>query len=179
MCTYLKPYSGTYYFRRTVPGDIRHLFPTASGKPRTEWRWSLRVKDREAGKRLLPPYVAKTNAMIDRARQAIRDAAGEVPARQASTVRYPSAVADEMERADLPLRAAPVRGWRGGSTTSNSGCNWRQLWQPTVAKGETVRTSGGIRSAAAVNYGRAPADRIPAVTSILAADTRVRSCCKK
>ena len=101
MCTYLKPYSGTYYFRRTVPGDIRHLFPTASGKPRTEWRWSLRVKDREAGKRLLPPYVAKTNAMIDRARQAMRDAGGEVPAGQAPTVRYSSAVAGEMERASL------------------------------------------------------------------------------
>ena len=101
MCTYLQLHQGTYYFRRSVPDDIRHLFPTASGKPRTEWRWSLRVKDREAGKRLLPPYVAKTNVLIDRARQAILVAAAEVPARQKPTVRYPSAVADDMERASL------------------------------------------------------------------------------
>ncbi len=65
MCTYLQSHQGTYYFRRGVPAEIRHLLPTASGKPRTEWRWSLRVKNREAAKRLLPDSIAKTNAWID------------------------------------------------------------------------------------------------------------------
>jgi integrase len=71
MCTYLQPHYGTYYFRRAIPAEIRHLFPTASGKPRTQWRWSLRVKNREDAKRLLPRHVAKTNAWVDQARAAM------------------------------------------------------------------------------------------------------------
>lgn len=109
MCTYLRPYNGTYYFRRSVPAEIRHFFPTASGNPRTEWRWSLRVKDREAAKRLIPPHVAKTNAMIDRARQAMLAAAAEYPAPQKLTVRFPSALADEMELASLEAAEAQYR----------------------------------------------------------------------
>ena len=91
----------TYYFRRSVPKNIRHLFPTDNGKPRTEWVWSLGVKDHEAAKRLVPAMLAKTNEWIDRARQAILVAAAEIPARHTPTVRYPSAVADDLERASL------------------------------------------------------------------------------
>lgn len=108
MCTYLKPYNGMYYFRRAVPADIRHLFPTASGKPRTEWRWSLGVKNREAGKRLLPPYVAQTNAMVDQARQAMLVAA-EAPAWNTPTVRHPPTVVNEMELASLEGAEAQYR----------------------------------------------------------------------
>lgn len=78
MCTYLQPHHGTYYFRRAIHAEIRHLFPTASGKPRTQWRWSLRVKNREDAKRLLPRDVAKTNDWVDQARAAIAAAKVEV-----------------------------------------------------------------------------------------------------
>lgn len=89
-----------YYFRRGVPSDIRHLFPTASGKPRTEWRWSLGVKDREAAKRLLPSNIEKTNQWRDQARAAIARVATE--ARHAPSdvqlIRSQN-IADEMSRA--------------------------------------------------------------------------------
>ena len=78
MCTYLQPHHGSYYFRRAIPAEIRHLFPTVSGKSRTQWRWSLRVKNREDAKRLLPPLVAKTNAWVDQAKAAIASAKLEV-----------------------------------------------------------------------------------------------------
>lgn len=80
MCTYLKPYNGTYYFRRSVPEELRPLFPTSSGKPRTEWRLSLRTKDREEAKRGVPALTAKTNALIDQARAALAAATREASA---------------------------------------------------------------------------------------------------
>lgn len=102
MCTYLQPHHGTYYFRRGIPKDIQHLFPTASGKPRAAWRWSLRVKDREEAKRLLPDCVAKTIAWMDQARKAI--AAAEREAALAPTdaqLASSQVIADQMERDSL------------------------------------------------------------------------------
>lgn len=91
--------NGTYYFRRIVPKDIRHLFPTASGKPRTEWTWSLDVKDRELAKRKLPECLARTNAMIDQARSATAAAVAEVRANPSNAQLVASqAIVDEMER---------------------------------------------------------------------------------
>ena len=78
MSTYLKPYNGTYYFRRVVPEELRPLFPTSTGKPRTEWRVSLRTKDKEQAKRELPAWIAKTNDLIDQARAAMAVAEREV-----------------------------------------------------------------------------------------------------
>lgn len=77
MCTYLQLHHGTYYFRRGVPDDIRHLFLTKTGKPRSEWRWSLRVKDRAEAKRLVPENVIKTDSWIEQARQVAAQAAQE------------------------------------------------------------------------------------------------------
>ena len=105
MCTYLKPYNGIYYFRRTVPDDVRHLFLTATGKPRTEWRCSLRVKDREAAKRLIPPHVTNTNALIDWARQVSLSPAVELRAQQ-KAAHAPSSVIDELDRATLDAATA-------------------------------------------------------------------------
>lgn len=79
MCTYLQQHLGTYYFRRGVPQDIQHLFLTASGKPRTEWRWSLRVKDRSKAKTLIPACVIQAHGLIEEARQAGRSGKGETP----------------------------------------------------------------------------------------------------
>lgn len=98
MCTYLKPYSGTYYFRRIVPEEIRHLFPTSTGKPRTEWRVSLRTKNREEAKRLLPAHVARTNALIDQARVAVARVEQE-PSFERSAASQ--AIIDDMELASI------------------------------------------------------------------------------
>lgn len=68
MCTYLDKVESTYYFRRPVPKDLIGYFATKSGAVRTEWKVSLRVKDREAAKRLVPRYVEETTAAIDEAR---------------------------------------------------------------------------------------------------------------
>ena len=68
MCTHLDKTGSTYYFRRTVPDDLRGHFTTATGKPRTEWKFSLRTKDREEAKRRLRPFVADTDRFIDEAR---------------------------------------------------------------------------------------------------------------
>ena len=64
MSNHLQNRNGTYYFRRVVPDDLRGHFRTANGKPRTEWTWSLRVKDHEAAKRLLPDCLAKTSELF-------------------------------------------------------------------------------------------------------------------
>ena len=102
MCTYLKPYSGTYYFRRIVPEELRPLFPTTSGKPRSEWRVSLHTKDKELAKRKLPAYVSETNDLIDQARAAMAAAAREValaPTDQQLAASH--AIANQMELGSL------------------------------------------------------------------------------
>ena len=53
MCTYLQLHQGTYYFRRGVPAEMQHLFPTATGKPRTAWRWSLGGQESGGGQAAL------------------------------------------------------------------------------------------------------------------------------
>ncbi|WP_271439488.1 DUF6538 domain-containing protein [Pontixanthobacter luteolus] len=99
MCTYLQPHQGGYYFRRGVPKDIQHLFLTASGKPRTVWRWSLRLKDRAQAKLLIPACVIKTDGLITRARAALAEAKDEKPARPTAAQNIASQnVADEMQR---------------------------------------------------------------------------------
>jgi len=65
MCTHLDKTGSTYYFRRPVPKDLIGQFTTSSGKPRTEWKFSLGTKDREQAKRLLRPHVAETYRLID------------------------------------------------------------------------------------------------------------------
>lgn len=68
MCAHLNKTGSTYYFRRPVPKDLLGHLKTKTGKPRTEWKISLRTKDREEAKRLLLPHEARTNAIIDEAR---------------------------------------------------------------------------------------------------------------
>lgn len=71
MCTHLDKTGSTYYFRRPVPLDLIGQFMTVTGKPRIEWKFSLRTKDREEAKRLLRPHVTGTDKLIDEARAAI------------------------------------------------------------------------------------------------------------
>ncbi|MDQ2763609.1 MAG: site-specific integrase [Pseudomonadota bacterium] len=68
MCNYLDKVGSTYYFRRAVPGDVRPVILTASGAARTEWKFSLGTKDRDAAKRLIPAHTVSTDAEIDAAR---------------------------------------------------------------------------------------------------------------
>lgn len=82
MCTHLDKTGSTYYFRRPVPKDLAGHFTTATGQPRTEWKFSLRTKDREEAKRLLRPHVAHTDTLIDEARAAIRTAPAVPTARE-------------------------------------------------------------------------------------------------
>ena len=77
MCTYLDQVGHTYYFRRGVPADLRATIRTATGAPRSEWKFSLKTKDRETAKRLITPYTIDTNEQIDRARDHAAQAPGE------------------------------------------------------------------------------------------------------
>lgn len=72
MCTHLNKTGSTYYFRRPVPDDLIGCFTTDRGNPRTEWKRSLRTKDREEAKRRLRPHVSETDKLIDNARAALR-----------------------------------------------------------------------------------------------------------
>ena len=74
MCSYLDTVGSTYYFRRAVPQDLIGCFTTNSGAPRTDWKTSLRTKDRETAKRLLRPHEIETDKLIDDARLAVQPA---------------------------------------------------------------------------------------------------------
>lgn len=71
MCAHLDKTGSTYYFRRPVPKDLIGQFFTATGQPRTEWKFSLRTKDREEAKRLKRSHEEETDKLIDEARAAL------------------------------------------------------------------------------------------------------------
>lgn len=77
MCTHLNRTGAKYYFRRPVPKDLLGYFQTATGKPRTEWKFSLGTADRESAKLALRPYELETDELIAEARQML--AAAEAP----------------------------------------------------------------------------------------------------
>jgi integrase len=101
MCTHLNKTGATYYFRRPVPDDLLGYFTTATGKPRIEWKFSLRTKDRELAKRLLRPHVADTDKLIDDARKALQEAS-QKPAGSVEE----SSVAREQAEAAAAVEAA-------------------------------------------------------------------------
>lgn len=80
MCSYLDMVGSTYYFRRAVPQGLIGHFLTATGKPRTDWKYSLREKDRESAKRLLRPHEIETDKLIDGARRVLQPAPVPSPA---------------------------------------------------------------------------------------------------
>lgn len=63
MCTYLAKRGATYYFRRVIPAELRPAFDG-----RSEFMISLRIKDRDQAKRLLPAHTANTDRLMDEAR---------------------------------------------------------------------------------------------------------------
>ena len=62
MCTFLSKRGATYYFRRTIPAELR---PLLGGK--AEFMVSLRIKDREEAKRLIPAETITSQALLDEA----------------------------------------------------------------------------------------------------------------
>lgn len=67
----------TYYFRRPVPEDIQAFFLTASGEPRTDWKFSLRTKDRTTAKERCNAMAVEHDALIREARAKLKR--GEKP----------------------------------------------------------------------------------------------------
>lgn len=72
MCTYLAQVGSTYYFRRAVPFDLQPFIRTETGAFRTDWKFSLRTKDRETAKQLILAHTVATNAEMDRARAMLK-----------------------------------------------------------------------------------------------------------
>ena len=73
MCEHLEQVGSTYYFRRIVPRDLVGYFKTQTGKPRSEWKYSLRTKDREEAKRRKRRHEDETDALIDEARRVVAE----------------------------------------------------------------------------------------------------------
>ncbi|MDX2210781.1 MAG: DUF6538 domain-containing protein [Sphingopyxis sp.] len=102
---YLIRVQSTYWFRRSVPPELRGLIIGQRGKAITEWRYSLGVKALEEAKRLLPAHVAHSNDAIDRARAQLTG--GAVPKADPAVAFNPDAerraqdAVDEMERLSL------------------------------------------------------------------------------
>lgn len=63
MCTYLSKRGATYYFRRSIPVDLSSAF---GGK--SAFMVSLRTKDREAAKRLIPAHTIDSDKLLADAR---------------------------------------------------------------------------------------------------------------
>lgn len=78
MCTYLSKRSSTYYFRRVIPVDLRPAFDD-----RSAFMVSLRTKDREEAKRLIPAHTAKSNQELDDARMRLGKGAMSAPGKAA------------------------------------------------------------------------------------------------
>ncbi len=106
MCTYLDQVGPTYYFRRSVPIELQALILTATGKPRTEFKISLRTKDRETAKRLLPDYVKMSDQAFDVARAKLATDPLDIPSGPASLPFNPFAgiTEDEFERQQYHAR---------------------------------------------------------------------------
>lgn len=125
MCSYLDQVGATYYFRRAVPLDLVGCFATATGKPRTEWKFSLRTKDREAAKRLLRPYEVDTDKLIDDARAALKPPLVLSPAEVAAQQR---AAEEQAAQAALEAESMARREARSELRTQ-----WRQRRRMSTA----------------------------------------------
>lgn len=140
MCTYLQLHQGTYYFRRGVPAEMQHLFPTATGMPRTAWRWSLGVKNREEAKRLLPGCAAKTDLWMDQARKAIAAAEREVAlAPTDAQLASSQALADQMQRDGLEAAEFFARQDSADEALAELDADFAQTLELRAAKGLEIR----------------------------------------
>ncbi|MDX3901163.1 MAG: tyrosine-type recombinase/integrase [Sphingobium sp.] len=74
MCQYLTPpRKGVYYFRRPIPERLRPIIG------QREWFYSLKVKDREEAKRLIPYETIRTDQLLAAAEKALAEAVPKDP----------------------------------------------------------------------------------------------------
>ncbi|MDB5737800.1 MAG: hypothetical protein JWO65_1468, partial [Sphingomonas bacterium] len=74
MCTYLAKRGATYYFRRAVPAELRSVMGG-----RVEFMVSLKTKDRDAAKRLIPAHTLATDGLLTDAVAEVARAAPQSP----------------------------------------------------------------------------------------------------
>ncbi|MEQ8411433.1 MAG: tyrosine-type recombinase/integrase, partial [Erythrobacter sp.] len=109
MCTYLLRIGPKYYFRRQVPKDLVGHFRTATGKPRTEWRYTLGTNDREEAKRLLRPHAADTDRLIDEARARVAASVPEHPTEPPQKPAESKREAEEAQAAEAVQKRSQAR----------------------------------------------------------------------
>lgn len=99
MCTYLSKRGATYYFRRVIPIELR---PAFGGK--AQFMVSLRTKDRDRAKQLIPAQTMASEKQLDAARGQL----GKSPKSAPETPQRPSTRHAEIEgaQADYEEEAA-------------------------------------------------------------------------
>lgn len=100
MRTHMEKVGATYYHRRVVPEEIRPYFKTKSGGPRTEFKTSLRTKDRATADQRLELEDVRITALFNEAYRLLRSGVS-APAAVAR-----SAARDEWERDQLEAAEA-------------------------------------------------------------------------
>jgi integrase len=90
--SYLAKRASTYYFRRVIPDELQPIIG------RREFMLSLRTKDREEAKRVIPRHIIDTDGQLDAARNALR-AISVAPPTQAAPAPAKSQARLERERA--------------------------------------------------------------------------------
>ncbi|MFW2831143.1 DUF6538 domain-containing protein [Sphingomonas sp. ID0503] len=112
MCTYLAKRGATYYFRRAISAELRPAFNGAA-----EFMRSLKTKDRETAKALLPGHTIETNQLLRDARARLAHAAPERAAQRVDPVRAAAERAEfeamlegrERGASSLPCGLAPMK----------------------------------------------------------------------
>lgn len=113
MCTYLhKADNGMYYFRMGIPAELR---PRLNG--RREIKHSLRTKDKDAAKRLIPDHTKAALRLLQEAREAgqavpaPRPAPHLSPARMARLRAWEEYDREQEELAEIDAREMAEREW--------------------------------------------------------------------
>ncbi|WP_052072265.1 DUF6538 domain-containing protein [Sphingopyxis sp. MWB1] len=102
----------TYYFRRVVPPDLIGHFRTATGKPRIEWKYSLKTKDRREAAPKIRKWAEVTDKLIDAARRGGAVLRADPPvAAGVEAMRRSQAVIDDMELASVEAAELARAHW--------------------------------------------------------------------
>jgi hypothetical protein len=128
MCSYLDQVGSTYYFRRAVPTDLVGTFLTSSGQARTNWKYSLRTKDRETAKRRLRPHEIDTDALIDNARADARSSEQSLP------------VSPAAQKRELDIEAARLELAQESQARKTERRHIHKLWHKRRQTSTAVRT---------------------------------------
>ena len=68
MCDYLEENRSVFAFRRAVPEDLQPFNFTRTGKPRTEWRYSLKTTERRLANERCRIEAVVTDKLLEKAR---------------------------------------------------------------------------------------------------------------